>query len=163
MPSVRTQVSDRWNPQPVGRIYQSRLVKKATGELGKTLQKKQGYHLVVIKSTVIPGSTNNTVKLALEQASGKIVGPSLGLCANPEFLKEGTAINGAGCCIIMTEWDEVKKLRPKDFKAYMRTANLVDARRIHKPNDFDEMTYVGVGLGNTRSSSQEAETQLSSY
>jgi UDPglucose 6-dehydrogenase len=70
-------------------------VKKATEDLGKALQKKQDYHLVVVKSTVIPGTTNNTVKPVLEQSSGKHIGPNLGLCANPEFLKEGTAINDA--------------------------------------------------------------------
>jgi UDPglucose 6-dehydrogenase len=68
-------------------------VKKATEDLGTALQKKQNYHLVVVKSTVIPGTTNNTVKPVLEQSSGKTIGPSLGLSANPEFLKEGTAIN----------------------------------------------------------------------
>jgi UDPglucose 6-dehydrogenase len=80
--------------QPDGSIDLTH-VKKATGELGKALQKKHGYHLTVVKSTVIPGTTNSTVKPILEQSSGKIVGPSLGLCANPEFLKEGTAINDA--------------------------------------------------------------------
>jgi UDPglucose 6-dehydrogenase len=80
--------------QPDGSIDLTQ-VKKATGELGKALQKKHGYHLTVVKSTVIPGTTNTTVKPILEQSSGKIVGPSLGLCANPEFLKEGTAINDA--------------------------------------------------------------------
>ncbi len=80
--------------QPDGSIDLS-YVKKATGELGRALQKKQGYHLVVVKSTVIPGTTNSTVKPVLEQSSGKNVGRTLGLCANPEFLKEGTAINDA--------------------------------------------------------------------
>ena len=80
--------------QPDGSIDLA-FVKKATEELGTALRKKQEYHLVVVKSTVIPGTTNNTVKPVLEQSSGKTVGPSLGLCANPEFLKEGTAINDA--------------------------------------------------------------------
>ena len=80
--------------QPDGSIDLT-YVKQATRELGKALQKKQSYHLVVVKSTVIPGTTNGTVNPVLEQSSGKVVGPSLGLCANPEFLKEGTAINDA--------------------------------------------------------------------
>jgi len=70
-------------------------VKSATGEVGKALHHKQSYHLVVVKSTVIPGTTNTTVKPALEQSSNRTVGPELGLCANPEFLKEGTAIQDA--------------------------------------------------------------------
>src|SRR5712664_904757 len=80
--------------QPDGSIDLT-FVKKATEELGTALQNKEDYHLVVVKSTVIPGTTNNTVKPVLEQSTGKIVGPSLGLCANPEFLKEGTAISDA--------------------------------------------------------------------
>ncbi len=80
--------------QPDGSIDLTH-VEKATGELGGALRKKRGYHLVVVKSTVIPGTTNGTVKPILEQSSGKTIGPSLGLCANPEFLKEGTAVNDA--------------------------------------------------------------------
>jgi UDPglucose 6-dehydrogenase len=68
-------------------------LKQATKELGRALRNKRGYHLVVVKSTVIPGTTNSVVKPILEQSSRKSIGPSLGLCANPEFLKEGTAIN----------------------------------------------------------------------
>jgi UDPglucose 6-dehydrogenase len=356
--------------QPDGSIDLT-YVKKATADLGNAVRVKQGYHVLAVKSTVIPGTTNNTVKPILERSSGKTVGPNLGLCANPEFLKEGTAINdalnpdkivigsndkksveqltrlyrrfygtklppvitttpetaelikyasnaflatkvsyintianiaqqvpgvdvnqiaeaigrdprigplflkagpgyggscfhkdlqalisysrnhgydpillsateqtneqqadrvvelsekllgalsekriavlglsfkkdtddireassirviirlqekgakiiaydpmaipnakkvigdrieytedprtainGADCCIIMTEWDEIKKLRPKDFKAIMRAPNVVDARRIHGPDDFAEINYVGVGLGSTSS------------
>ncbi len=70
-------------------------LKTAVADLGKILSKKTGYHLVVVKSTVVPGTTNGAVKHSLEESSGKNVGPELGLCANPEFLKEGTAINDA--------------------------------------------------------------------
>ena len=70
-------------------------IKNATEDLGNVLREKRGYHLVVVKSTVVPGTTNGTVKRFLEQSSRKNVGSTLGLCANPEFLKEGTAINDA--------------------------------------------------------------------
>ena len=70
-------------------------VKNATEDLGNVLRDKRGYHLVVVKSTVVPGTTNGTVKRFLEQSSRKTIGSELGLCANPEFLKEGTAINDA--------------------------------------------------------------------
>ncbi len=70
-------------------------VKNATEDVGNVLREKRGYHLVVVKSTVVPGTTNGTVKRFLEQSSRKKVGSELGLCANPEFLKEGTAINDA--------------------------------------------------------------------
>ena len=80
--------------QPDGSIDLT-YVKIATADLGGVLREKQGYHLLVVKSTVIPGTTNNVVKPILEQSTGKTIGPQLGLCTNPEFLKEGTAINDA--------------------------------------------------------------------
>ena len=70
-------------------------IKNATEDLGNVLREKRGYHLVVVKSTVVPGTTNGTVKRFLEQSSNKTIGSELGLCANPEFLKEGSAINDA--------------------------------------------------------------------
>jgi UDPglucose 6-dehydrogenase len=70
-------------------------IKNAAEDLGNVLREKRGYHLVVVKSTVVPGTTNGTVKRFLEQSSRKTIGTELGLCANPEFLKEGTAINDA--------------------------------------------------------------------
>src|SRR6267143_3683859 len=70
-------------------------IKNATEDLGNALREKRGYHLVVVKSTVVPGTTNGTVRRFLEQSSKKKVGSEIGLCANPEFLKEGTAINDA--------------------------------------------------------------------
>ncbi len=70
-------------------------IKNAAEDLGNVLSDKRGYHLVVVKSTVVPGTTNGTVKRFLEQSSRKTIGSELGLCTNPEFLKEGTAINDA--------------------------------------------------------------------
>jgi UDPglucose 6-dehydrogenase len=70
-------------------------IKNATEDLGNVLREKRRYHLVVVKSTVVPGTTNGTVRRFLEESSSKTVGTELGLCANPEFLKEGTAINDA--------------------------------------------------------------------
>ena len=80
--------------QPDGSIDLS-YIKNATEDLGNALREKRGYHLVVVKSTVVPGTTNGTVKRFLEQSSRKTIGSEVGLCANPEFLKEGTAINDA--------------------------------------------------------------------
>src|SRR2546427_8825625 len=68
-------------------------IERATEELGTALREKRSYHLVIVKSTVIPGTTNKTVNPILARSSAKTVGANLGLCTNPEFLKEGTAIN----------------------------------------------------------------------
>jgi UDPglucose 6-dehydrogenase len=70
-------------------------IERATEELGRALHGKQSYTLVVVKSTVVPGTTNKTVRPILERSSSQTIGADLGLCSNPEFLKEGTAINDA--------------------------------------------------------------------
>jgi UDPglucose 6-dehydrogenase len=67
-------------------------IRKAAQEIGESLAKKEQYHLVVVKSTVIPGTTQNVVKPILQKHSGKKCGRDFGLCMNPEFLREGSAI-----------------------------------------------------------------------
>ncbi len=67
-------------------------VERAAMEIGQALKEKPSYHTVVVKSTVIPGTTNGTVKAAIERASGKIAGTDFGLGMNPEFLTEGQAV-----------------------------------------------------------------------
>jgi UDPglucose 6-dehydrogenase len=70
-----------------------RYVKDSAKEIGSALSNKDSYHLVVVKSTVIPGTTENVVKPILEESSGKKCGVDFGLCANPEFLREGSALH----------------------------------------------------------------------
>jgi len=56
------------------------------------LRVKDEYHLVVLRSTVVPGTTENVVKPIVEVRSGKRCGEGWGLCFNPEFLSEGSAV-----------------------------------------------------------------------
>jgi len=70
----------------------TRFVNAAAQEIGSRLGSTSGYRLVVVKSTVVPGTTEGLVRPALELRSGKKVGRGLGLAANPEFLHEGAAI-----------------------------------------------------------------------
>src|SRR4029077_15957893 len=56
------------------------------------LKTKNSFHLVVIRSTVLPGTAESIVVPALEQASGKRLGTDFGVCVNPEFMREGTAV-----------------------------------------------------------------------
>jgi len=58
-----------------------------------------------------------------------------------------SCLKDADCCIVMTEWDEFRKLKPSDYKSNMKTLNIVDARRIIKRDDFDGFNYLAVGLG----------------
>lgn len=67
-------------------------VKEVSKGIGGILKEKDDYHLVVVKSTVIPGSTEETVIPLLEKHSGKKVGEDFGVAINPEFLREGAAI-----------------------------------------------------------------------
>jgi UDPglucose 6-dehydrogenase len=64
----------------------------ALDSIGSALRKKKGYHAVVITSTVMPGSTGGILRETLERASGRTVGPDLGLCYNPEFIALGTVV-----------------------------------------------------------------------
>lgn len=68
-------------------------VEAAASEIGAALGDKQSYSTVIVKSTVIPGTTLGVVKTAIERASGKKAGQDFGLGMNPEFLTEGTAVD----------------------------------------------------------------------
>ncbi len=65
----------------------------ATKQIGAALKQKSSYHLVVVKSTVVPGTTDQHVLPALETSSGKKAGADFGVGMNPEFLSEGEAVN----------------------------------------------------------------------
>lgn len=69
-----------------------RQINSAIEMIGSVLKFKSNYHLVVIKSTVPPMTTESIIKLLLEKSSGKAVGKSLGLCVMPEFLREGSSL-----------------------------------------------------------------------
>lgn len=65
----------------------------ATRQIGEALKNKAAYHVVVVKSTVVPGTTDQHVLPALESSSGKRAGRDFGVGMNPEFLSEGEAVN----------------------------------------------------------------------
>jgi GDP-mannose 6-dehydrogenase len=61
-------------------------------QIGSALRDKPSYHVVVVRSTVLPGTTHDVVIPALERESGKTYGEGFGVSVNPEFLREGTAL-----------------------------------------------------------------------
>ncbi len=78
--------------QPNGSLDLEHLSRVST-QIGEALRSKRARHTVVIRSTVLPGTTHNTVIPGLETASGREVGDDLGVAVNPEFLREGTALH----------------------------------------------------------------------
>jgi len=66
-------------PSPEGKINLS-YIKSASTEIAKVLKDKDSYHLIVVKSTVVPETTENFVKQIIEDVSGKKCGEGFGLC-----------------------------------------------------------------------------------
>jgi GDP-mannose 6-dehydrogenase len=79
-PSLRSGKLDLGHVEPVCR------------EIGQILKRKNAFHHIVLRSTVLPGTAESIVIPALEQSSGKQMGKDFGVCVNPEFMREGTAV-----------------------------------------------------------------------
>ena len=67
-------------------------VRRVCEEIGSAIRHKNGFHVVVARSTMLPGSMRNVVIPSLELTSGKKAAVDFGVCNNPEFLREGTAV-----------------------------------------------------------------------
>jgi GDP-mannose 6-dehydrogenase len=67
-------------------------IKRSCGEIGKALRSKKEFHWIVLRSTVLPGTAKSVAIPTIEAASGKRSGVDFAVCANPEFLREGSAI-----------------------------------------------------------------------
>lgn len=80
----------------------------AARDLGQRLAGRDGWHLVVVRSTVPPGTTEELVVPAVEAASGKRAGRDFGVCMNPEYLREATAREDFARPWLITigQWDE---------------------------------------------------------
>jgi UDPglucose 6-dehydrogenase len=69
-----------------------RQIKNVAEQIGVLLGEKNSYHVIIVKSTVVPGTTEDVILPILGRFSGKKVGVDFGVCMNPEFLREGHAV-----------------------------------------------------------------------
>ena len=69
-----------------------RYIKSAAEDIGKALKKNTNFHTVVIKSTVVPSTTEQVVRPIIESVSNKKAFDDFGVAMNPEFLREGSAV-----------------------------------------------------------------------
>ena len=76
-----------------GKVIDLKYVRQVAAEIGAALREKNNFHAVIVKSTVVPGTTEKVVLPILEETSGKRAGVDFGVGMNPEFLTEGVAIN----------------------------------------------------------------------
>ncbi|MBE7472407.1 MAG: GDP-mannose dehydrogenase [Anaerolineae bacterium] len=83
-------------------------VHHVAGEIGQALTTQKKYHVIAIRSTVLPGTVTNEVIPLLEEISGLKVGTDFGVCSNPEFLREGSAVADfyRPAFTLIGQWDE---------------------------------------------------------
>jgi GDP-mannose 6-dehydrogenase len=72
-------------------------IKRACQQIGAALEAKKRFHIVAIRSTMLPGTIEGTVVPTLEVYSGKRAGRDFGVAINPEFLREGTSVADFNC------------------------------------------------------------------
>jgi GDP-mannose 6-dehydrogenase len=77
--------------QPNGNL-DFRYIERVCGEIGAALREKRAFHVVVVRSTILPGTLKGLVIPTLERTSGRRAGEDFGVCHNPEFLRESTAV-----------------------------------------------------------------------
>jgi GDP-mannose 6-dehydrogenase len=82
--------------QPNGNL-DLRYIKRVCEQIGQALKQKDEWHTVVIRSTILPGTMCQIVIPVLEEFSGKQAGVEFGVCHNPEFLREGSAVKDFHC------------------------------------------------------------------
>ncbi len=80
-------------PSTAGGGLQTRYLESVAKEIGAALADKDGWHVVVFRSTMVPNTCERLLIPLLEQESGKRAGTDFGVCVNPEFLREGTSVS----------------------------------------------------------------------
>lgn len=109
-------------------------VLRAAEKLGEALRGSDRYMVVVVRSTVLPGSTRSRIIPVLERSSGKKIGEDFGVCSNPEFLRAASAL--------------------KDF---LNSPRIVVGESDSRAGDVLARLYKGLGTPIVKCSLEEAE------
>ncbi len=134
----------------------------ASIDLGRRLKHLNKYHVVVVKSTVPPGTTENIVIKNIEEHSGKKVGRDFGACMNPEYLREVSAYEDTlkSWLIVIGQYDgrsgdllerayakfacPIHRVTIKEAEMQKYIHNLYNAAKI---TFFNEMREIAVSMG----------------
>lgn len=128
-------------PSNDGKIDLS-FIKSVSKQIGEVLKEKEGYHIVVIKSTVVPTTTEKVVKPIIEESSNKRCGEDFGLAMNPEFLTE-----------IHKSWSN----DPGMSKDFFSEERIVIGESDKKAGDILEELYSPLGFPILRTDTKTAE------
>ena len=79
-------------PSQMNGDLELKYIRRVSEEIGGAIRHKGTFHVVVIRSTILPGAMRKVVIPTLEERSGKKAGVDFGVCNNPEFLREGSAV-----------------------------------------------------------------------
>jgi len=117
-------------------------VKSVLEDLALCLREKDGYHLVIVKSTVVPKTTEEIVIPLLKKTSGKQIGEDVGVCVNPEFLTE-----------IHDTWTESEEFS----RSFFSEDRIVIGEFDKKSGDFLEALYQPMNIPIVRTDLRTAE------
>jgi len=110
-------------------------VERVCREIGSALADKPAYHVVVVRSTVLPGTVRTKLVPLLEDTSGRRAGADFGVCMNPEFLREGTAVKD----YYQPSQIVIGQLDARSGDVVQETYHAVDAPSIRTELDTAEM------------------------
>jgi GDP-mannose 6-dehydrogenase len=123
-------------PSGPGGGLSTEFLEQVTDEIGDALSRKDGWHVVVYRSTMVPGTCESLLIPRLEAASGKRVGVDFGVCINPEYLREGTSVRD----FLDPPKTVVGQSDPRSGGLVMELYEGLPGPRFHVPIGIAEMT-----------------------
>ncbi len=120
-------------------------IESTAREIGEALKQTNKYHLIVLRSTVVPGTTRNLVGKIIKEVSGKEPGKDYGLCMQPEFLAEGRSIEDTlyPDRIIIGEFDEKSGAMLQEFYEYFYKDHLQNCSILRMNLESAELVKYG--------------------